>query len=148
MVVEASKFAKTHGYVVHNERTNSRRWFPEILKMLQGKPYDSFIVMTEESAARNSRIQGTQSDMLAEAMVLLDRYINIYKLDIQMKMQVHDRQLLSCLNFVNCGKLLKTYKLQLECELLMNVLKIICILVHEQIMYYNGQSAALQFKIK
>lgn len=90
MVVEASKFASSNGYVIHNTRTNSRRWFPESLRKAQGKPYNDFTILTEESAARNSRIQGTQADMLAEAMVLLDRFINFYKLDIQIKKQVHD----------------------------------------------------------
>ena len=59
MVEEASKHALTYGYVVHNERTNSRRWFKPILDQIKGNPHVSDkAIYAAESAARNTRIQG------------------------------------------------------------------------------------------
>jgi DNA polymerase I-like protein with 3'-5' exonuclease and polymerase domains len=91
MVTQASAFAVNYGYVVHNTRTNSRRWFGPALRERNGVEH-----MTKREqdaivgAARNTRIQGTQADMLAEAMVMLHKYCRIYKLDAEIKMQVHD----------------------------------------------------------
>jgi DNA polymerase-1 len=91
MVTAASAFAVNHGYVVHNTRTNSRRWFSPVLLEKQG--IEALSRSNEQmvtGAARNTRIQGTQADMLAEAMVLLDKYIKINKIEAWIVMQVHD----------------------------------------------------------
>lgn len=99
MVKAASAEALAKGWVLHNTRTNSRRWFrPVIDLMIENRSYseenqkelsNSHSKMIA-SAARNTRIQGTQADMLNEAMVLLDRYIKLYRLDSKILLQVHD----------------------------------------------------------
>jgi DNA polymerase I-like protein with 3'-5' exonuclease and polymerase domains len=97
MVEAASKFAIKHGYIIHNERTNSRRWFSAVLHAKQTGDEIPFMDRIEvESAARNTRIQGTQADMLCEAMVLLQRFIDFYKLDAKILMQVHDELVVKC----------------------------------------------------
>ena len=118
MVETAGKFALTHGYVVHNTRTNSRRWFASVLDakkelaymkkhhpcdQVPGIPwymeYDNakpehlmkFLDKSDaESAARNTRIQGTQADMVKEAIVEIDRLIREKNLDLTLLGTVHD----------------------------------------------------------
>ncbi len=91
MVKEAVKFALINGYVHHNNRTKSRRWFNAVFKARAEDRDLTFMERKDvEGGARNTRIQGTQSDMLCEAMVLLQRFIDIYKIDAVLLMQVHD----------------------------------------------------------
>lgn len=91
MVKEAVKFSLRNGYVIHNERTKSRRWFYPVLKAREEDRDLTFLERKEvEGGARNTRIQGTQADMLCEAMVVLQRFIDFYKLDAVLLMQVHD----------------------------------------------------------
>ena len=35
MVENQSAFAERYGYVIHNNRTNSRRWFPILIKQIK-----------------------------------------------------------------------------------------------------------------
>ena len=118
MVEAASKFAMEHGYIVHNTRTNSRRWFTPVLeakkelKRLQKE--DPFGVVPNlryyleyadakiehimdwkdisscASPARNSRIQGTQADMVKEAIVEMAKDVRKRGLDIKLLGSVHD----------------------------------------------------------
>lgn len=91
MVKEAVRFSLQNGYVIHNDRTRSRRWFPQVFKAKAEKRELTFLERREvEGGARNTRIQGTQADMLCEAMVFLQRYIDLYKIDAVILMQVHD----------------------------------------------------------
>lgn len=91
MVKEATRLATINGYVIHNTRTNSRRWFYPVFTARKENRVLSFVESREvEGGARNTRIQGTQADMLLESMVLLQRFIDIYKLDAVILMQVHD----------------------------------------------------------
>ena len=91
MVEAASAFAIEHGYIIHNNRTYSRRWFPAVINANKtGQELHFLDRASAESAARNTRIQGTQADMLCEAMVTLQRFIDLYKLDAVILMQVHD----------------------------------------------------------
>lgn len=53
-----SDFALRNGYIIFNERTNSRRWFPDRKQVGKIK-----------RAAINSPIQGSQADMFKEATV-------------------------------------------------------------------------------
>ena len=72
MVEARSAFAEKYGYVLHNDRTNSRRWFPALIKQIKGEfnKKDNFLDISEElSAARNSTIQGTQADFIKEASI-------------------------------------------------------------------------------
>jgi DNA polymerase I-like protein with 3'-5' exonuclease and polymerase domains len=78
MVEAASEFAENHGYIIINERTKSRAWFPNIIKALKGEisAGDNFVTISKEkSEARNIRIQGTQADMIKEATVAIQSWI-------------------------------------------------------------------------
>lgn len=93
MVERASMDATRQGYVILNERTNSRAWFPMLIKQLQGRtnPSSDFIeINAEKSAARNIRIQGTQADFVKEAIVVLKREFLRNHLDAIMLSYVHD----------------------------------------------------------
>jgi len=91
MVTEAVKFALRHGYVIHNDRTKSRRWFSPVLNADRDQRDLTFPERKDvEGGARNCRIQGTQADMLCESMVMLQRFIDFHKLDAVILLQVHD----------------------------------------------------------
>jgi DNA polymerase I-like protein with 3'-5' exonuclease and polymerase domains len=90
-VKEKAEFAKKHGYVIHNYRTNSRRWFyPVILANRAGEDLTSGEAITTETAARNSPIQGTNVDIICEAIVTIHRWARLYKVPIRLLGQVHD----------------------------------------------------------
>jgi len=83
MVENASAFAKRNGYVIHNDRTNSRRWFPVLVDLnnhLLDERQNFRIIAKELSEARNTRIQGTQADFVKEATVVVNKHINKCKL--------------------------------------------------------------------
>lgn len=92
-VEQASYQARNTGFVLHNTRTNSRRWFPMIIKKLKGQinPNDYFKDLAEEeSAARNSTIQGTQADFVKEASVKLQYTYWKKRLGADLLSWVHD----------------------------------------------------------
>lgn len=83
MVEAASAFAKANGYIIHNSRTNSRRWFPVLIDRLKGvieEKANFGFISKAMSEARNTRIQGTQADFVKEASVVLDKVYNRVKL--------------------------------------------------------------------
>ena len=92
-VKNASLFAERNGYLIHNTRTNSRRWFPALIKLLK-KVYnksDNFIEISEAlSAARNTFIQGTQADFMKEASVRLQYYYWKRNINANILSWVHD----------------------------------------------------------
>lgn len=93
MVEERSAFAEKYGYVIHNNRTNSRRWFPALIKQIKGEfnKKDNFLDISEElSAARNSTIQGTQADFIKEASVKLQYWYWKNNYDACILSWVHD----------------------------------------------------------
>lgn len=93
MVESKSRFAEQNGYVLHNTRTNSRRWFPALIKQLKGEfnQRDDFMAISEaSSAARNSPIQGTQADFIKEASVKLQYYYWKNGYDAVILAWVHD----------------------------------------------------------
>ncbi len=84
MVKKASNDAKKQGYVILNERTKSRAWFPNLIKALKGEISEKthFKEMSAEmSAARNIRIQGTQADFVKEATVVIGKHLRNINLD-------------------------------------------------------------------
>jgi len=86
-------YAEDNGFVIHNQRTNSRRWFPNLLKMLKGEITKDthFIEISKDlSTARNSPIQGTQADFIKEASVVLFEYFYINLIDATILGWVHD----------------------------------------------------------
>lgn len=95
MVEFASAFAKQRGFLVLNTRTNSRAWFPDLIKLIRGEfnERDHFgYISNSLSQARNIKIQGTQADMIKECSVELQRWIdaNDYTNDIIILSWVHD----------------------------------------------------------
>lgn len=94
-VEQASAEALARGYVVHNNRTNSRRWFSDVLAAnALDRELPFMIRTTVESTARNTKIQGSQADMVMEAIVAVYRWINIYKIDACILGTVHDEIIL------------------------------------------------------
>ena len=93
MVKAQSNFAERYGYLIHNDRTNSRRWFPALIKQLKGE-YNkerNFMDISEAlSAARNSKIQGTQADFIKEASVKLQYFYWKNGFDANILAWVHD----------------------------------------------------------
>lgn len=93
MVENNSKFAENNGYLVHNSRTNSRRWFPALIKQIKGEynKTDHFKEISADlSAARNSGIQGTQADFVKEASVKLQYYYWKNNIDANILSWIHD----------------------------------------------------------
>lgn len=100
MVEAASAFAIQNGYIIHNTRTNSRRYFEKVFKSRS----PSFIEKADaESKARNSRIQGTQADILKEAMVNIDKYYKENNISNCFLLQVHDELVWKVKGKENCS---------------------------------------------
>jgi DNA polymerase I-like protein with 3'-5' exonuclease and polymerase domains len=95
MVEAATRFARKHGYLILNERTNSRAWFPNIIQVLKGNiPQDDIFrfINKELSEARNKKIQGTQADMIKEITVEIQDWLykNNLEDEITLLSWVHD----------------------------------------------------------
>lgn len=93
MVESKANEATKNGFVILNTRTNSRAWFPNIVKCIQGKmnPKENFrLISKEQNEARNITIQGTQADGVKEATVVLDKYIRDNNIDAMILGWVHD----------------------------------------------------------
>lgn len=85
------------GYVIHNNRTKSRRWFTPVINHIHFNEFLSDKVIVEvESAARNTCIQGTNADIVVEAMSKIDLWKRLYKVDLRTLGQVHDEIILDC----------------------------------------------------
>lgn len=88
-----SASAEKYGYVIHNTRVNSRRWFPMLIKNIKGEisKQTHFIDISKEaSEARNSSIQGTQADFVKEASVKLQHAYWRKGYDADILLWVHD----------------------------------------------------------
>lgn len=86
-----AKEATTLGYVKHNDRTGSRRWFTPVLDHLHyGYPITKRDLIEAEMAGRNSPIQGTNSDIMKEAIAMVELYSTLFKLDIRFLLTAHD----------------------------------------------------------
>jgi DNA polymerase I-like protein with 3'-5' exonuclease and polymerase domains len=90
-VKSCAETALKSGYVVHNTRTNSRRWFMQIFDSIK---HDITLSNKDrakiETAARNSPVQGTNVDIIIEAIVTIARWARLYKVDVRFLGQVHD----------------------------------------------------------
>lgn len=79
------------GYAQHNKRTGSRRWFQGIL---DEKHYGWKVAKGDriaiESAARNTVIQGTNSDIVKEAIAVIEAWTRLFKVDMRFLLTVHD----------------------------------------------------------
>lgn len=91
LVETNSKLAVKQGYLVLNSKTNSRIWYPDVLRLFKYKiPLEFMTKIDIESSAKNSPIQGTQADMIKEAIVEIQKYIDEQKLDCTFKKSIHD----------------------------------------------------------
>lgn len=89
-----AKLALQQGYLIINERTNSRVYFPQVLN---SEKYDLEMTSAEKAdvsnQARNLPISGTQADMIKEAMVKFEYVIRQNEIsheNIHILLQVHD----------------------------------------------------------
>ena len=106
-MLEAATFqAFRHGYVVFNKRSNNRRYFKPVLDVLktidQSKYSDMAIVAYVKEKlrfqvqveiageSRNCLIQGTQADMIKEAMVRIRQHPDYITTKAKMLLSVHD----------------------------------------------------------
>jgi DNA polymerase I-like protein with 3'-5' exonuclease and polymerase domains len=90
-----ASFAAKNGYAIHNNRTNSRRWFTPVIDYIKYgyKPTKSQLAEVE-FAARNTAIQGTNSDIMKEAIIMLALYTKLTRKLIQFLLTVHDELVL------------------------------------------------------
>jgi DNA polymerase I-like protein with 3'-5' exonuclease and polymerase domains len=78
-------------YIILNERTNSRIWFPDVITAKKfNSPLEWMKASEIEGVIANAPIQGTQADMVKEMMVEIDTYIQDQNLDAKLLLQVHD----------------------------------------------------------
>ncbi len=89
-VKSKAKEAISTGEVIHNTRTNSRRIFPKVHDQQYGYVLSDQERTSIENAARNAPVQGTNVDIICEAMVMIDRWTSLYKVDACFLGQVHD----------------------------------------------------------
>lgn len=87
-----SKRAKSEGYVIFNKRTNSRHIFKSYLDAAAyDRPLSRLEASQMERNAKNYPIQGTQADMMKEAMVNVHEWKEEFcKERFKWKLQVHD----------------------------------------------------------
>lgn len=86
-----SKEAITKGYVLHNTRTGSRRWFTPVLDHLHyGFPLSKSDIAEIEFAARNSPVQGGNADLMKESIAMVELWSKLFKQDIRFLLTVHD----------------------------------------------------------
>jgi len=79
------------GYVVFNERTNSRHWFKSwIDARTAGRELRPKEIGSIERFSKNAVMSGTQADMIKEGMVEIDKFIRKEKIPFKWLMQVHD----------------------------------------------------------
>lgn len=91
-----SREALQTGYVVHNKRSGSRRGFSPILDEIHyGWKANRNEKSDIEFAARNSPIQGTNSDLMKEAIIMIDLWKRLFKQDIQFLLTVYDEYVAS-----------------------------------------------------
>lgn len=89
---QVARFGVKYGFIIFNDRTNSRHWFKSWLDAKQ----KGMELMSKDRAAierfcKNSVVSGTQADMFKEFMVECNKYIKSIGLkDFKWKLQVHD----------------------------------------------------------
>ena len=92
-VKDMAIFAEQNGYLILNNRTKSRVYFPNIIKHLKGEysmDYHFKEIMKDANEARNISIQGTQADAIKEATVKLQEFIDNRNIDAIQLNWVHD----------------------------------------------------------
>ena len=83
--------AINQGYLVLNTRTNSRIWFPELIRCYKNNEEPSWRLLSEVSgAAANAPFQGTQADMMKESIVELSYALKRLQIKATVPGMVHD----------------------------------------------------------
>ncbi len=91
MVEAQAKFAQANGYIILNYRTNSRIYYPQLLKAIRENSDCEFSYLSQvDGSSRNAPIQGTQADMVKEAIVEIGKEIKRQKLDMKLIGTIHD----------------------------------------------------------
>ena len=88
-----------NGFLRLNDYSKSRLWFPEMLKVIKTKgAYSPHFgdINKMEGNARNAPIQGTQADMMKEAMVVATDIIVKGNYPVDLIIQVHDELVGKC----------------------------------------------------
>jgi hypothetical protein len=86
-----ANFGVQHGYIIFNERTNSRHWFRS---WLQAREYGKKLTGGQRSAiernCKNYVMSGTQADMFKEATIAVDDFVRKEKIYLKWQMFIHD----------------------------------------------------------
>ena len=78
-------------FIVLDQRTNARMWYLPVANAIKsGSQLDYKIESEMEGSLRNGSIQGTQANMIKEAIVEIYKTIQGQKLDAKMVLTVHD----------------------------------------------------------
>lgn len=86
-----AKFGVKHGYIIFNERTNSRHWFKSWLQAYQwGRELSKKEKSAIERFCKNSVMSGTQADMIKEGMVVIQKHVEDNNIEFKWLLQVHD----------------------------------------------------------
>ena len=92
-VKSCAKFAEQNGYLILNNRTKDRVYFPNIIKRMKGEMSMEFHfkeIMDDVNEARNIPIQGTQATAIKEATVKLQGFVDNRNIDAILLNFVHD----------------------------------------------------------
>lgn len=89
MVEQAAEFALDNGYLLFNTRTNSRKYFVALLDKGRHQ-INSEQKAKIEGEARNARMQGTQADMIKEAIWKIDLFFRERGIENKMLLTIHD----------------------------------------------------------
>lgn len=86
-----AKNAVKNGYVIFNDRTNSRHWFKSWLEAdIYGRKLSSGEKAAIERFTMNAVCSGTQADMAKEATVAVEKWKRDSNIDLKWLMFVHD----------------------------------------------------------
>lgn len=79
------------GFVIFNDRTNSRHWFKAAIEAhTYGRPLSSKEKGDIERETKNYLMSGTQADMFKEATIEVSDFVRSIKLDFHWLMFIHD----------------------------------------------------------
>lgn len=98
-VKQQAELACTRGYVIVDDYSKARVWFPTTIRAArEGRSlmFDEMIEISNQ--ARNITISGTQANMIKEAMVNIVKYLienNVYP-KVMILSQVHDELVIRC----------------------------------------------------
>lgn len=79
------------GYLILDDRTNARVWFPSVFYARKSERELEFHEKRDiDGQARNIPISGTQANMIKESIVEIQKTIDTHNIDSSLLLQVHD----------------------------------------------------------